>query len=94
MLTTNPKSELQEKLPTINVDSMDAALLGPREALFQAMGIVRMASNAIQEPSHDRADTDAWTALNGAYELLSGIADRLESTEAMLAREVPERGVY
>ena len=58
------------------------------------MGIVRMASEAIQRSGRERADTDAWTALNGAYALLSRIADRLESSEPILAEEAPTRGLY
>jgi hypothetical protein len=73
---------------------MNAALGRQRGVLFQAMGIVRMASLAIMDPSYDRADTDAWTALDGAYELLSSIADRLECAETMLAKEAPQRGDY
>jgi hypothetical protein len=76
------------------VRTMDEALTEQKEALFQAMGVVRMASFAIQEPCHERADTDAWTALNGAYALLSSIADRLECSETMLAKEAPPRGLY
>jgi hypothetical protein len=80
--------------PTVPVRAMNDALTDQRAALFQAMGIVRMASHAIQEPQHRRADTDAWTALDGAYELLSSIADRLECAETMLAEEAPRRSDY
>jgi hypothetical protein len=78
--------------PTIPIRAMDEALLDQRIVLFQAMGIVRMASKTIQRDASHSAD--AWTALDGAYELLSGIADRLECADAMLSDEVPERGVY
>jgi hypothetical protein len=85
-------TQIRPDAPTVR--TMDEALADQREALFQAMGVVRMASYAIQEPCHERADTDAWTALNGAYALLSSIADRLECSETMLAKEVPPRGLY
>lgn len=78
--------------PTISTREMNDALLSQRNALFQAMGIVRLASGAIQRSASNVVD--AWTALDGAYELLSGIADRLECVDAMLSEEVPERGVY
>jgi hypothetical protein len=68
---------------------MDSALNDVRGTLFQAMGIVRMASNAIREPIDDKAETDAWTALEGAHEILCRVADRLQSVETILADEVP-----
>jgi hypothetical protein len=69
---------------------MDKALNSVRGTLFQAMGIVRMATETIRGGSaYPRADTDAWTALEGAHEILSRIADRLETSETMLADEVP-----
>jgi hypothetical protein len=80
--------------PRISVDVMDEALNEQRAVLFQAMGIIRMARNAIQgRSSYEHAATDAWTALDAAYERLCSIADRLEDSETMLADEVT-RGDY
>jgi hypothetical protein len=74
--------------PTVDLEAMNEALLEQRGVLFQAMGIVRMATHVIREPSYSRADTDAWTSLDAAYALLSAVADRLESSGTMLADEV------
>jgi hypothetical protein len=79
----------------ISVKAMDAAILDQRSILFQAMGIVRMVSRAIQGGgSGSRESTvDAWTSLDGAYAMLGSIADRLQDSETMLAVEV-DRGEY
>jgi len=73
--------------------AMNTALIELRHKLFQAMGIVRMAAFTIQEPGYAKAETDAWTSLDGAYDLLCRVADRLASTETVLLGEVP-RGEY
>lgn len=86
-----PNVQKGNRRSTVPVREIDEALLDQRIVLFQAMGIVRLASKEIQR-EHGRAD--AWTALDGAYELLSRIADRVECADAMLSEEVPERGVY
>jgi hypothetical protein len=75
--------------PTVSVEAMDEALNSQRCDLFQAMGIVRMASDTVREPKRgQRSLQDAWAALDGAYELLTRISDRLQDTETMLAKEV------
>jgi len=79
--------------PMVKVDEINDALTDLRETLFRAMGIVRMASNTIREPSYRGAETDAWTSLNTAHEILCGVVDRLQSTETMFAEEV-SRGEY
>lgn len=73
----------------ISTGAMNDALCDQRIALFQAMGIVRLATATLRNLSADRETTDAWTALEGAYAILSTMADRLESSETMLADEVP-----
>ena len=56
---------------TVQVQAMDEALCKQLTVLFQAMGIVRMASREIQRDTGDSGAVDAWTlALDGAYELL------------------------
>ncbi len=77
----------------VSVASMNTALNDQGVALYQAMGIIRLATTAVRDPAYDREVTDAWTALDAAYAILSGIADRLQDTESMLAEEVP-RGEY
>jgi hypothetical protein len=79
--------------PKIDEKAMEAAFIEQRAVLFQAMGIVRMASETIREPYHAKAHTDAWTALGGAYALMGLVADRLQDSETMLAEEV-SRGDY
>lgn len=77
----------------LDVKAMDTALNEQCCALFEAMGIVRLAARQAQrcseaggrEVSHRGESTDVWTALDGAHKLLSRIADRLESTETMLS---------
>lgn len=81
------------KAATVDSETMDSALRDQRRVLFQAMGIVRLATHAIREEGSHRAITDAWTALDGAYTLLSSVADRVQTTETMLASEV-FRGEY
>jgi hypothetical protein len=67
------------------VSAMDDALRAQREVLFQAMGIVRLASSAAMEMTGgDKTSTDIWTALNGAYALLGTVADHMISARAML----------
>jgi hypothetical protein len=83
--------------PTIDVAAMDTALNEQCCALYEAMAIVRLAARQAQSRCHvgDRKvshlgeETDVWTALDGAHKLLGLIADRLESSETMLADEVP-----
>jgi hypothetical protein len=83
--------------PKIDVEAMDTALNEQRGALFEAMGIVRLAARQAERGSSDDNDrvlslgeaTDVWTALEGAHKLLGRIADRLQSSEMMLADEVP-----
>jgi hypothetical protein len=76
------------------MNTMDDALRAQREVLFQAMGIVRLASNAALEMTGgDKTSTDIWTALNGAYALLAGVADHMLSARTMLGEEV-FRGEY
>jgi hypothetical protein len=53
-------------------EALDAAITDQRPALFQVLGIVRLAAQA-------HAATDAWEALDGAAQLLSGNLDRRES---------------
>lgn len=88
MTTSNSTDNAGPKVPRLNFvppsDSMDDALIELRHNLFEAMGIVRLASCAICEPGYDKAETDAWTSLNVAHALLSGIADRLQSSETLL----------
>jgi hypothetical protein len=75
--------------PTVSVEAMDTALNSQRCDLFQVMGIVRMASDAVREPRRgQRSLQDAWAALDGAYELLTRISDRLQDCETMLVEEV------
>jgi hypothetical protein len=76
--------------PRVPVKAMDEALLDQRIALFQAMGIVRLASATLRNSA---IGADEWTALDGAHAILSTVADRLECTETMLADDVP-RGNY
>jgi hypothetical protein len=79
---------------TVPVNAIDSALNEQRANLFQAMGIVRMAIDTIREPAlGERSITAAWTALDGAYTLLSKVADRLQDSETMLSKEV-SRGEY
>jgi hypothetical protein len=84
--------------PKIDVETMDTAINEQRGALFEAMGIVRLAARQAERGDAGRGlslgeATDVWTALEGAHKLLSRIADRLESSETMLSAEVP-RGEY
>jgi len=75
--------------PMVKVEAMDKALNNLCCDLFQAMGIVRLASDAVREPPlGQRSLQDAWAALDGAYELLTRISDRLQDCETMLAKEV------
>lgn len=75
---------------TIDVETMDKALNDVCGDLYQVMGIVRMATETIREPTlGERSITAAWTALDGAYKLLDIITDRLQTSETMLAEEVP-----
>jgi hypothetical protein len=55
--------------------AVQAQLVSGVGVLFQAMGIVQMASEAIQRDASDDV-ADAWT-LDGAYALLSSVAGRL-----------------
>jgi hypothetical protein len=77
------------------ISRMNSALSDVRSTLFQAMGIVRMASSTISEPSYEKAETDeypgafVWTALDGAHEILCRVADRLMDSATLLAGEVP-----
>jgi hypothetical protein len=75
--------------------AMDTALNKQRGALFEAMGIVRLATRRAQRSGDDDGRElslgeapDVWTAIEGAHKLLGRIADRLESSDAMLADEV------
>ncbi len=74
----------------ISVNAMDRALNSQREKLFQAMGIVRLATRAAQSGSENDGSisvadaVDVWTALDGAYALLDRVACKLQDTETML----------
>lgn len=84
--------EVTESAAKLN--TMDDALRAQREVLFQAMGIVRLASAAAVEMGGEgKTSTDIWTALNGAYALLGTVADHMLSARAMLGQEV-FRGDY
>jgi hypothetical protein len=68
--------------------TIDTDLTNQSMAIFRAMGIVRLASEAIQNSSYADAKTDAWMALEVAHELLSRIPERIESIQNMLADQV------
>jgi hypothetical protein len=78
--------------PKVSVESMDAALNDQREKLFQAMGIVRLATRATQRGSQRDGSipvgdaVDIWTALDGAYALFDDVAAKLQDTETMLGQ--------
>jgi hypothetical protein len=76
-------------------EKLDRALTEQRELLFQAMGIVGLASDrarrcgsAIDGTVSQTAVVDIWTSLEAVYGLLNGVAGRLESSEVLLAEEV------
>jgi hypothetical protein len=69
--------------PTNDHKALDAALIDLRQKLFQAMGIVRLARRAVREPH--QAETEAGPALDAAHSLLAAVADRLQSTNMVLA---------
>jgi hypothetical protein len=75
--------------PANDQRAMNTALNDIRQQLFQAMGIVRMAAHTIEDPVYVKAPTDVWTALDGAYDLLCRVADRLQTSETVLLGEVP-----
>lgn len=71
-------------VPAADHKAMDTALIELRQKLFQAMGIVRLASSAIREPAYAKVETDVWTSLDAAHVLLCGVADRLQSSHTVL----------
>lgn len=79
--------------PTPSHAAIDSALNCQRANLFQVLGIVRMAAQAIREPGYKHSETDAWGALDAAAGLLGLILDRLENLETLVAKEV-RRGEY
>jgi hypothetical protein len=81
-------------------EAIDAALTRQSMVLYQAMGIVELASRVLQgymQPisgAREGHDVEiAWAALDGAHALLNGVADRLQTPETLLAKEV-SRGEY
>ena len=52
-------------------EALHAAITNQRAALFQVLGIVRLAAQTIREPGYKEAETDAWEALDGAVQPLA-----------------------
>ena len=68
--------------------ALDQELNEQRAILFQAMGIVALATEALRDRLPTRMHvTNAWTALEGAYTLMNGVSDRLESCDTLMAKE-------
>jgi hypothetical protein len=63
---------------------VDKALDHQRLTLCDAIGIVRLASDALQRPETLRSRYDISDALDGALRLLTSIADRIQDTETLL----------
>lgn len=72
---------------TVAVTAINRALDDLRDPLFQAMGIVRMTSHAAMDSTYSKVETDIWTSLDVAHEILSRIVDRTQSADALLADE-------
>jgi len=92
---SHPDSLTDEQLETIargpttvDVDAMDQALNRQCCALYQAMGIIELAADAIRHEPDRRTIEKAWAALYGAHKLMDRITDRLQTCETMLAKEV------
>lgn len=80
---------------TVSVEAMDLALNTQCCALYQVMGIVELASRVLQGYGSPLANTSrqhdieiAWAALDGAHTLLDRVTDKLQTSEALLAKEV------
>jgi hypothetical protein len=91
-------TDIRTSMPLkIDTETVDRALNAQACDLFEAMAIVRLASRQAARCADGSGDLyergDIWAALNGAHKLLGLVADRLESTEMLLATEVP-RGKY
>jgi hypothetical protein len=67
---------------------MDRALNAQRSDLFQAMGIVRLASReALGIAGDDEQMSDIWTALDGAYTLMDRVSARLEDCKHLVGSD-------
>jgi hypothetical protein len=73
---------------------MDTALNDQREILFQAMAIIRLAAITAQRVGSPvdgslnvEGAADVWSALNGAYALLDGVAGKLQDSGTILAKK-------
>jgi hypothetical protein len=81
----------------ITAEAMDKALDDQRQMVFQAMGIIKIAGIAtgggsMTDGSMNAEDlADLWSALEGVYAILDGVAEKLESTEILLARKLAGR---
>jgi hypothetical protein len=72
--------------PKISVEALDSARHDLCGTLYEAMGIIALATDAIRdEDGNSESVTNAWTALDGAYKLLNNVVGRLDSTETLLA---------
>ena len=78
---------------------LDAALNNERERLFQAMAVVNLAADAtgrlgspIDGSLSVQAVCEVWSALNGAYNILNGIAARMESSATLAGMEDVRHG--
>ena len=79
--------------------ALDAALNNQIQILFQGIGVVGLAARAARDGgspidgSISQNDAVAiWTALDGAYALLSGVAGKLEDCDTLLAAAVANYG--
>jgi hypothetical protein len=75
--------------PAPSAALIERALLDRRQTLFQAMGIIRLATHAIREAPYEGSNTDAWCSLDGAFGLLANVADHLENVDALIVAEMP-----
>jgi hypothetical protein len=72
--------------PKISVEAVDTALNDQCCDLYEAMGIVALATDAIRNED-GKSVTNAWAALDGAYKLLKNVVGRLQTSETLLAQE-------
>jgi hypothetical protein len=83
------KIKLVTPKPEATPAAIDNALLGQLAGICQAMGIIKLTSEALHElPAVDGTIASVAEALDGAYAILDGVLGHCETIEKQIRGEV------